>query len=117
MDDRELEATLRRVMAPTREHADAAAERLVARLTTAKLPAQKRRLLAGWWPSALLNSDFAPAWPRVTTLACGAALGIVIGLSSLGMRIATDLDLWRVASADDVRVTIFDADSVAGLRP
>ena len=42
-------------------------------------------------------------------------LGISIGLSSVGTRIAADLDLVRVASADDGNV--FDVDSVAGLRP
>jgi len=117
MDDRELEATLRRVMAPARDPVDAGAERLAARLAVAPLPPQKRSIFAGWWPSALLDTDFAPAWPRLTTLACGAVLGVAIGLSSLGMRIATDLDLWRVASADDVRTAIFDADPVPGLRP
>ena len=115
MDDRELEVTLRRVMAPVPDQD--AAERVAARLDATRLPPQKRARLAGWWPSALLDGYFAPAWPRLTTLACGTALGIAIGLSSLGARIATDLELWRVASNDDVRTAIFDADSLTGMRP
>ena len=114
MDDTELEATLRRVMAPAPDQE--AADRVAVRLDAAKLPSQKGRWLAAWWPSALLDGNFAPAWPRLTTLAFGAALGIAIGLSSFGARIATNLDPWRVASTDDVRTTIFDVDALPGLR-
>ena len=115
--DRELEETLGRVMAPTAGADDAAAGRVLARLEASPLPPQRRRLLDAWWPSVLVDANFAPAWPRVTALACATALGVVLGLSSLGTRIATDLDLWRMASADDARATIFDPDSVTGLRP
>jgi hypothetical protein len=115
--DHELEAALARVMAPATPAEDPAAERVVARLQASPLPPQKRRWLAAWWPSVLMDGNFAPAWPRVTALACGTALGVVVGLSSLGTRIATDLDLWQMASADDVRTAIFDTDSVTGLRP
>jgi hypothetical protein len=108
--DHELDAALRRVMAAG-DPDDAAANRIMARLE--KLPPQKRAF--AWWPSALMNWDFAPAWPRVAALAGAAVLGISIGLSNIGTRIATDLDLVRVASADDANV--FDVDSVTGLRP
>ena len=110
-NDHELEAALRRVMAtdPRVE----AAERVAARLESASLPSQKRAL--AWWPTALLDWNFAPAWPRVAALAGAAALGISIGLSGFGARIAADLDLVRVAVADDIPTNVFDLD--AGLRP
>jgi hypothetical protein len=109
-NDHELEAALRRVMADPQV---GAAERIVARLESAPLPAQKRAL--AWWPAALMDWNFAPAWPRVATLAGAAALGISIGLSGLGTRIAADLDLVRIAAADDIPTNVFDLD--AGLRP
>jgi len=109
--DKELEAALGRVLTASPE--DAAASRVLARLET--LPAQKRRF--AWWPSALMDRNFAPAWPRLAALAGAAVLGISIGLSSLGTRIAADLDLVRVATADDSAANVFDIDSVTGLRP
>ena len=88
-------------------------ERFLAMLES--LPPQKRAF--AWWPSALMNWDFAPAWPRVAALAGAAVLGISIGLSNVGTRIAADLDLVRVASADEAGANVFDGDSVTGLRP
>src|SRR4051794_33348285 len=110
--DHELEAALRRVM--TAKHADEAGmQRIIARLEI--LPPQKRAF--AWWPAALLDWNFAPAWPRLAALAGAAVLGISIGLSSVGTRIAADLDLVRVASADEAGTNMFDTESVAGLRP
>jgi hypothetical protein len=109
MNDQELEAGLRRIMTPKAD--DAAGQRLLTRLET--LPPQKRAF--AWWPSVLMDWSFAPAWPRLAALAGAAVLGISIGLSNVGTRIAADLNLVRVASADDTNV--FDADSVTGLRP
>jgi hypothetical protein len=114
--DRELEASLGRVMTPAPD-ADDASERVLARLAAAPRPPQKRGWLAAWWPAALTDLNFAPAWPRVAALACAAALGVSVGLSGLGTRIAADLDLVRVASADEAGATIFDSDTIAGLRP
>jgi len=114
-DDSALEAALRRVMAP--REAKAAAERIARRLESrvesGTLPAQKHRL--AWWPAALTDFTFAPAWPRIAALACAAVLGVSIGLSGLGMRIAADLDLVRVATADDAGNTVLDLDM--GFRP
>jgi len=115
--DRELEAALRRVTEPTPAAEEAAAARVLTRLESTALPPQKRSRFAAWWPTALIDMDFMPAWPRVTALACGTALGVLVGLSSLGTRIATDLDLWHRASADDAGASIFDSDPVTGLRP
>jgi hypothetical protein len=109
MSDEELDAALRRVMATSPE--DLAAKRLLGRLRS--LPPQKHRL--AWWPAALMDVSFAPAWPRLAALAAAAVLGISIGLSNVGTRIATDLNLVRVANADDASTNVFDTD--AGLRP
>ena len=110
MNDHELDAALRRAV--TASDADgAAAQRIMARLE--QLPPQKRAF--AWWPAALMNWDFTPAWPRLAALAGAAVLGIMIGLSGYGTRIAANLDLVRVASADEA--SLFDADSVTGLRP
>jgi|SRR6185436_13951981 len=109
--DHELEASLRRVMT-ARNADDAATQRILARLET--LPPQKRTF--AWWPAALMDWNFAPAWPRLAALAGAAALGISIGLSNFGTRIAADLDLVRVASAEDAG-NVFDTDSLTGLRP
>jgi hypothetical protein len=109
MSDEELEAALRRVLTTSPE--DLAAKRLLGRLQS--LPPQKRAF--AWWPAVLMDGSFAPAWPRLATLAAAAALGISIGLSNFGARIATDLNLVRTASADDASTNAFDSD--AGLRP
>jgi hypothetical protein len=112
--DHELEAALGRVMTPT-DAPDDAAQRVLARLAATPLPPQRRAWLS-WWPSALTDVTFAPAWPRVATLACAAVLGVSIGLSSFGTRIATGLDLMRQASADETAVNIFDTDLLTGAR-
>jgi hypothetical protein len=110
-DDHELEAALR-AMARPRAETDAV-DRVMRRLGASPLPPQRRAF--AWLPAVLMDWNFAPAWPRVATLAGAAVLGIAIGFSGLGARIATDLDLVRVASAEENPV--FDVDSVAGLRP
>ena len=95
----DLEVALRRIAAgPDQRTTDAGTERIVRRLETMPLPPQSRPLR--WWPAALSRYDLAPAWPRLATLAAAAVLGISIGLSGLGTRIATDLDLVRVSAAD-----------------
>lgn len=113
-DDRELDAALRRVMTIPQDD-NVPAQRIVRRLVSAALPPQKRTVF--WWPSALTDRTFAPAWPRVAALACAAVLGISVGLSSFGMRVAANLDLVRVASADDAASNVFDVDLGVGIRP
>ena len=109
--DHELEAALRRVLTTNPE--ELAAQRILSRLDT--LPPQRR--VFAWWPSILMDWNFAPAWPRLAALAAAAVLGVSIGLSNFGTRIAADLDLVRVASADDTGTNVFDTDSITGLRP
>ena len=112
-DDRDLEAALGRILTAEEPEADSIAR--IARRFQSTLPPQKRAF--AWWPAALTDWNFAPAWLRVAALACAAVLGITVGLSSLGMRLATDLDLVQVASFDDTGSNAFDVDSVTGLRP
>ena len=109
MSDEELEAALRRVLSTSPE--EPAEKRVLGRLQS--LPPQKRAF--AWWPAVLMDVSFAPAWPRLAALAGAAVLGISIGLSNFGTRIAADLELVRVASADDTGTNAFDSD--AGLRP
>ncbi len=103
------------VTASMRAYVEKKLERIVRHFESLALPPQRRRF--AWWPSALMDRDFAPAWSRVAALACAAVLGITVGLSSLGMRLAADLDLVRVASSDDAASGAFDVDSVTGIRP
>ena len=113
-DDSALEAALRRVMQP--REAKEAAERIARRLESRALPPQTAP--RSWWPSALTDFAFAPAWPRIAALAGAGVLGVTIGLSSVGARIATDLDLTRATSADDGATSanaVFDPD--VGIRP
>ena len=88
--DHELEAALRRVLTTNPE--ELAAQRILSRLDT--LPPQRR--VFAWWPSILMDWNFAPAWPRLAALACAAVLGISIGFSGFGTRIVDD---WRRASS------------------
>src|SRR3979490_3215264 len=112
-DDRELEAALGRVMMAKEPKTDSVAR--IARRFESPVPPQKRAF--AWWPTALTDWNFAPAWPRVAALACAAVLGVTVGLSSLGTRLAADLDLVRVASSEDTGSNAFDVDAVTGLRP
>ncbi len=113
-DDSALEAALLRVMQP--REAKEAAERIARRLESRALPPQSRP--HAWWPSVLSDFTFAPAWPRIAALVCAAMLGISIGLSSLGNRIAVGLDLNQISSADESAnsaSSVFDPD--VGIRP
>ncbi len=56
------------------------------------LPPQKRAF--AWWPAALTDIDFAPAWPRIAALAGAAVLGITIGLVGTRHAHRGDLDIW-----------------------
>jgi hypothetical protein len=105
--DRELEAALRAMAEPRPK--TPAVERIMLRLETSHC-----RRSSAPCPGGRPHWNFAPAWPRVAALAGAAVLGISIGLSGLGARIAADLDPLRVAAADE---NVFDVDSVAGLRP
>lgn len=81
-----LDAMIKRSVAAGADNDAAVGARALARLARAPLPAQRGAFLSRWWPDALLNLDFAPAWPRIAGLACAGAFGIAIGL--FGVNIA-----------------------------
>ena len=97
---------------------DHAVHRMLADLNALPLPPQRQPLLSRWRAGAA--SSHWVTWPRFAALACGATLGVVVGLSSLGMRMATDLELnlTQTAAVDaDLSGSLFDADSITGLAP
>ena len=99
-------------MAEPRGEDAAAVERIMLRLETSRLPPQQRAM--PWWPSVLLDWNFAPAWPRVAALAGAAVLGISIGFP--GWARASRPISTRCGSRPPTK-NVFDVDSVAGLRP
>jgi len=97
---------------------DQAVGRVLAGLCSRPLPKQRPPLLCTWWSVA--TADRWVTYPRVAALACGATLGVMVGLSSFGLRMTTSLDLGLVQTATaeaDLSGNVFDADSVTGLRP
>jgi hypothetical protein len=97
---------------------DDAVARILAGLRLRPRPQQRQPLLSSRWWNNPREHDVT--WPRLAALACGATLGIMVGLSSFGMTVATSLDLGlvRATSTDaDLSGNVFDADSVTGLRP
>ena len=94
---------------------DALAAHVLAALGSRPLPPQRRSILSGWWPTALLDVDLTPAWPRVTALACAGAVGVALGLfgadvSMLQMR-------GSAAAETDLAALVFDPEPVTGVRP
>jgi hypothetical protein len=80
IDDHRLDALLGQHFAADATDDSDAAARVLAALAQ-PLPAQRQpwRL----WPAALLDWNFAPAWPRLAALAGCAALGFALGVTSL----------------------------------
>lgn len=94
---------------PTRRVIDALAAR--------PLPPQRKPRWARL-PTALLDWNFAPAWPRIGVLATAALIGFVIGLVGLDGQV----DEGAAASAtaapqDDLGAILFDAAPITGWRP
>jgi hypothetical protein len=94
------------------------AARVIAALTAKSLPAQRRSWLH--WPSALLNTDFGPAWPRIAALACVALLGCTIGFFGPGTR-AFQRTGWTIALAQnsdsDISGLVFEPEPLTGAKP
>src|SRR5262249_54499352 len=112
----DFDARIARQFAAVSEHEaqaeQAAQSRVLAAL--AQLPAQRKRTWWGEWPSALLDWDFTPAWPRIAALASVAVLGFAIGLVELPPTESPH----SVAMADaDVGSLVFDPEPLTGLRP
>ena len=94
---------------------DALAAHILEALGSKPLPPQRRSILSCWWPTALLDVDLTPAWPRVAALACAGALGIALGLSGV------DASLFQTrgsaAAETDLATLVFDPEPVTGMRP
>ena len=104
-----LGALLDRVPAPPGDAAGRVA-RLLARLPTQRAPA--------WWGAPVLLWDLLPRWPRAAALATMAALGIVVGLSDIGVAplLGTSAaTAGAAASSADISGLIFDPNPAIGL--
>jgi hypothetical protein len=77
---RRMDAALRASVTEGAHDAARTEARVISQLEARPLPAQRRSILSRWWPDALLNYDFAPAWPRIAGLALAGCLGLAIGL-------------------------------------
>jgi len=97
---------------------EVSAARVVSALAAKPLPRQRHSWFRNW-PSALLNNDFAPAWPRLAALACVALLGCTIGFFGPSTR-AFQRTGWIVAIAqnsDDVSGFAFEPEPLTGAKP
>jgi hypothetical protein len=108
-----LERALLRSQGLLRDSVDTGAvDRMLLNLQSRPLPRQRGSL------TEILPWPFD--WPQLATLAGGATLGILLGLSSLGLRMISDLEADRaqITRADtDLSAHVFDTDTVTGLRP
>jgi hypothetical protein len=105
-------ALKRRAETPQAE--EAAVERVLERLNE-PLPRQKLSLRR--WPSALLDWQFAPAWPRVAALACCAALGFYVGIAGLDRHWDPIDGPYSFASRADLGSIVFEPEPLTGARP
>ena len=108
-----LESALKR-RAETPQAEEAAVGRVLERLS-GPLPRQK---FSFWrWPTALLDWQFAPAWPRVAALACCAALGFGIGLAGLDRPFDAVNASFATSSGADIGSVVFEPEALTGARP
>lgn len=113
-----LDELLTRELRSRVDENDGLASRVVESLAARPLPSQRRPLFSRWWPAALLNADFAPAWPRVGALACAACFGIVIGLFGPDAGIGeTRSTATAAVSETDTASLFFEAEPLTGARP
>jgi hypothetical protein len=93
--------------------------RVMARLP-APLPRQPQGLLRKLLPAALLEFDFAPAWPRFAALAGVAFLGFAVGLSDGGLALtekSASAIIGTPATSDaDLSLMLFEPDPLSALR-
>lgn len=108
--DARLEAMLAKFTAPSAED-ERSAMRVLAKLN-GPLPRQKQP----FWrvPAALLDWQFAPAWPRLAALAGCALIGFTIGLAGVDRSLArTDTQI----ASRDIGTMVFGPELFAGTRP
>lgn len=87
---------------------ESASDRVLAKLQV--LPAQKRPTR---WPQVLLDWQFALAWPRLAALAGCAALGFILGSTSIN-RLGGS---FAPATGNDLVSIAFQPEAMTGLRP
>ena len=96
-----------------------AARRILAGLA-APLPPQRPAFWSRLLPPALLEFDFAPAWPRFATLLAIAMLGFVVGLSDVGMVVTKGSPSAIIgrspASDSDLSLLLFEPDPLSTVR-
>lgn len=107
-----LDALLQRHLSTTTPADDAAAARIMRKLSTVPLPHQRGSWLR--WPAILLDWDFAPAWPRVAVFASCIAAGFIIGMAGLDTRID---EASATIVASDIPSLTDDVEPLIGLRP
>src|ERR1700687_5515672 len=111
----------KRVVRPLRADRDAderSAARVISTLALRPLPRQRHSWFRSW-PSALLNNDFAPAWPRLAALACVALLGCTIGFFGPSTRaFPRPGGIVAIAqNSDDVSGFAFEPEPLTGAKP
>jgi hypothetical protein len=93
--------------------------RVMARLQ-APLPPQPQGLLPRLLAAALLEFDFAPAWPRFAALAGVAFLGFAVGLSDVGLALteksASAIIGTPATSDSDLSLILFEPDPLSAMR-
>jgi len=90
----------------------AATQRVLNALAT---PLPRQRVSLWRLPGALLDWQFAPAWPRVAVLASCAAIGFVVGLGSMDYFDGTPSSFSSAAASD--LSALFEPEAVTGVRP
>jgi hypothetical protein len=110
-----LDALLSRASPPGRQ----SVLRLEATLSEGPLPSQTSHWVQEWWPTELLDVNFAPAWPRLAALAAVAALGFAVGLADV-----VPSPTFQIVTSDssansgmDLTAPVIEADPLPGARP
>lgn len=112
-----IDELLARRMQAERNTDEQIAARVTAALQTRVLPAQRRPWLRHW-PSALLNNDFAPAWPRLAALGCVALIGCTVGFFGPATPAFQRAGLAFAQNSDpDVNGFVFEPEPLTGARP
>jgi hypothetical protein len=101
------------------ETSDETMLRVLARLE-APLPPQRRGLFPRLLPTALLEFDLAPAWPRFAALVGIMVLGFAVGLSDTGMALtkksASTIIGHSARSDSDLSLVLFEPDPLSAMR-
>jgi len=109
-----IDELLARRLKAERNADEQAASRVISALAAKPLPPQYRSWFRHW-PGALLNNDFAPAWPRLAALACVALVGCTVGFFGPGT--TAFQQAFAQNSDPDVNGFVFEPEPLTGARP